>query len=272
MICGTHPSGKKLYTGKLPHIPDSRDLKLAKYIDRGVLIDVAMAPLGVDWTAVPLPDGSMPKPDRDPLYNNKADCCVDSMFAHWINATARHVGLDLVVTADMVRDLYISQTGYDPLTGRNDTGLYVREVLKALMKGFWGVKLLAFATVDWTNEEEVALANWLGVGTLGGYSLPASIWTQTDETGLYSWRVPAGGFPPGWGPGSAGGHAIYQHGQRNGNTWGESVIETQPWIDLCCNELYLGVLDISRLATGRIPAGFAWNDFLADVQARQAAR
>lgn len=259
-------------TGKLPHVLDRRDLKLAKYLDKGVLIDVAMAPLGADWTAIRLPNGELPKPDRDPLYNDRAGCCVDSMIAHWINAVAAHVGIPLVITAEMVRDLYISQTGYDPATGENDTGLYVREVLKALAKGFWGVKLLAYALVNPADEEEVALANWLSVGTLGGYRLPVSIWTQTDETGLYSWKVPEGGFPPGQGPGSAGGHAIYQHGQRNGNTWGDSTIWTQNWGVACCDELWMGALDISQIANGRIPAGFAWEDFLADVRARSAGQ
>jgi hypothetical protein len=260
------------FLGKLPFVLDHRDLKLAKYIDAGKLIDLAMAPLGADWSAMPTVTGALPIPSTDPLYNNKAGCCVDTGLANEINMVGQQTGnSSLVVTADMVRKKYIEQTGFDPWSGANDTGLVIRDVLKDAMKnGIFGAKPVAFAAVDWANEQEVALANWLGCGTIGGYALPAASQNQVDEQGRPSWYVPAGGWPSGWGPGTWGGHCIWQHGQRNGNTWGEGVIWTQNWAAECCDELWLVLWSEWKMANGRAPDGFDFEQLKLDVAARQA--
>jgi hypothetical protein len=38
-----------------------------------------------------------------------------------------------------------------------------------------------------------------------------------------------------------------------------------------CDELYFALINKSSMATGRAPNGFAMDDLLADVKARQAA-
>jgi hypothetical protein len=272
MNTGIASQGKQRFLGKLPHIPKSSDLKLAKYIDRGVLIDTAMAPMGMDWSAFPTPTGALPTPDADPLGNDGAGNCVFAGPGHMVNMIGQQVGRsDLVVTKGMAIGAYTKYAGYDPFTGANDNGYVIRTMLGNWQRdGMYGTKALAYALVDSSNEDEVALANWLGMGTIGGYALPIASQGQSDEQGRPEWSVPEGGFPPGKGPGTWGGHCIYQRGQRNGNTWGESVIWTQAWDRECCDELWLVVVDASRLATGRIPAGFAFEDMLADVKARTA--
>ena len=259
--------------GKLPFVEDHRDLKLAKYISQAQLIDVAMAPLGTDWSAMRTPTGALPPAATSALYNSIAGCCVDSGLGHQVNMVGlQTANPNLIVTTDMVRDKYIEQTGYDPRTGANDTGLVIRDVLKDAMKnGIFGAKPVAFAAVNWQDEQEVALANWLGCGTIGGYLLPAASQGQNDEKGRPSWYVPVGGWPSGWGPGTWGGHCIWQHGQRNGNTWGESVIWTQNWCDACCDELWLVLWQEWKMANGRAPDGFDFEQLKADVAARQSA-
>jgi hypothetical protein len=263
---------KRCFTGKLPHIPKIKDLKLAKYLDKGTLIDVALAPMGVDWSAVPTPTGALPKPDADALGNNRMGNCVFAAPGHQVNQIWQQVGRpNLIVDEAMVVDAYSKYAGYDPITGANDNGYYVRDMLQAWQHdGLYGTKALAYALVDHNNEDEVALANWLGIGTIGGYRLPLASQSQQDEQGRPQWFVPPGGFLSGQGPGTWGGHCIFQRGQRAGNTWGHSVVWTQEWANQCCDELWIVVVDAMQLTTGRIPAGFAFDDFLADVRARTA--
>src|SRR5271157_6659648 len=167
------PNGFR-FLGKRPHIPKASDLKLAKYLDKATLIDVAMAPLNLDWAAFPTVNGDLPTPDTDALGNDRAGNCVLAGPGHMVNLIGKQVGrADLVVTADMALAAYAKYTGYDPVTGSNDNGWCVRDMLAAWQKdGLYGTKCLGYALVDATNRDEVALASWLGLGLIGGYALP----------------------------------------------------------------------------------------------------
>jgi len=258
--------------GKLPFQPDRRDLKLALYLDKAALIDRGQAPRLADWAAMPLPSMARPRADTDPLFNDQAGCCVYSAAGHLVKLQAQHTSRpELIVTPGMVRDAYSAGTGYDPTTGANDNGAYIREMLKGWKAdGMWGTRPVAYALVNKADPEEVALASWLGGGLIGGYQLPAASQGQTDEHGRPQWTVPAGGFPAGQGPGTWGGHAIYTHGERAGNTWGESLVFDQPWADACCDELWFCLVDCWQTA-GRAPNGFDWQQLVTDAEARSAA-
>lgn len=254
-----------------PSPPDARDLKLASYLDKPRLIEAAQAPRLHSWAAFPLPSGVRPAPDRDPLANNVLSCCTISMGGHWANLIAQHAERPLVVTAEMVRDAYAMLTGYDPVTGAGDNGASIRDDLLKPWKRdvLWGTRLLAYAAVDWTDEEEVALAGWLGCGTLGGYALPLLSQGQVDAKGRMQWTVPEGGFPEGQGPGSWGLHAIYTYAERAGNTWGDEVVTDKSWMRECCFERWFGLLDIWQ-RDASAPNGFDWRQLLADAEARAA--
>jgi hypothetical protein len=251
-----------------PSPPDPRDLKLASYLDKPKLIEAIQAPRLHSWAAFPLPSGTRPACDRDPLYNNVAGCCTFSMGGHWANLVAQHTGRPLIVTADMVRDAYTS-TGYNPITGAGDNGANIREDLLKPWKamGWWGTKLLAYAAINKDDEEEVALAGWLGCGTLGGYALPLVSQSQADAKGRMQWTEPEGGFPPGQGPGTWGNHAIYTPAERAGNSWGDEVVMDRPWLVKCCFERWFGLLDIWQLGFSA-PNGFDWQQLLSDAEAR----
>lgn len=271
MNASVGPRGQR-HLGLVPEPPEVDRLLLSRYVDKATLIDVAQAPMGADWTMIPTVSGKLPPPDTDPLYNQHAGCCLFSMAGHHVRLVARLVGRDDIadaVTEEAVKRAYAAATGYDPDTGEGDNG-YTFSGLFAIWEaaGLFGTRMVARASVDWSDEDEVALANWLGVGTLGGYALPIAAQDQVDSRGRPQWSVPPDGWPQGDGPGKWGNHAIFQHGQRGGNTWGDSVIWTPDWNRACCFQLELGVLDISAMANGRVPAGFAWDDLLADVRAR----
>lgn len=256
--------------GKRPIITDIRDIWLASYLDAPKLIDSAQAPALPDWAAVKTPAGYLPSPDHDPLFNDRAGSCVFSGAGHMVNLLNQHTSRPLYVNADMVRDAYAT-TGYDPETGAGDNGANIREHLlkpwKAL--GWWGTKAIAYARVDPTNVEEVALATWLGGGLIGGYNLPADCFEQNDGQGRPQWSMPEGGWAPGEGPSASRGHCIYTHGVRSGNTWGQSLVMDQPYILATCDELWLVLLDIWQVGD-RAPNGFAWQQLVADAEARAA--
>jgi hypothetical protein len=270
------PNGPRFLGRPEPFKPDHRDLLLKNYLDKPRLLEVVLttsdAPMNCDWSAFPTPSGKPPTPDTDPLGNSTAGDCVLAGPGHMVNMIGKQTGNDaLVVTAKMALAAYTKYTGYDPATGENDNGWIIRDMLKAWQQdGLYGTKAIAYALVDHTDRDEVALANWLGCGTIGGYALPITAQSQVDAKGRPQWFVPFGGFPAGKGPGTWGGHCIYKHGDTS-NTWGESLVTTQEWDNACCDELWLVAVDCWQIATGRIPSGFAWGDFLRDVQARQQA-
>lgn len=250
--------------GLTPSPPKASDLRLANYLDRPKLIEAIQAPRLLDWAAVPLPSGSRPMPDRDPLANDRKSCCTFSAGGHWANLVAQHALLPLRVTDEQVEADYLRITG-------GDNGASIRDDLLRtwLHDGLWDTKLLAYASVDYTDPEEMALASFLGIGLLGGYALPLVSQDQVDERGRPQWTMPAGGWPEGKGPGSWGLHAIYTHGERSGNTWGEDVVTDMPWHGGCCFELWFGLLDIARIGDRGIN-GFDWQQLVADAEARAA--
>jgi hypothetical protein len=185
-----------------------------------------------------------------------------------INLVAKQLGLtNLVVTAEMVKAEYLKRTG------GLDNGYYVREMLDIwATDGLWGTKIDGYCTVDKNNPDEVAWAVWLGGGLIGGYDLPLASKGQVDEKGRQLCYVPAGGWPKNEGPGTWGGHALFQRGTSPGiddyNSWGGDLEATFGWRKECCSELYLPMLQIWQGADGRCPNGFAYRDLLADVRAR----
>lgn len=249
--------------GKKPFVRDGRDLLLSRYVDAKRVFSTDQAPRLLDWTAVKLASGALAEPDRDPLANDRLGCCTFSAGGHFQNLIAQHVGRpDLRVTAEMVERDYLRITG-------GDNGASIRDDLLKTWKrdGLWGTTVLAYALVDWTNDEELALANTLAGGLLGGYLLPLASQAQNDDQGRPQWTVPAGGFPAGQGPGTWGPHAICTSGEDAGNTWGGGVVWERPWRLATCDELWFVLLDIWQVGD-RAPNGFAWQDLVRDAEAR----
>ena len=260
--------------GKLPFETDSRDLKLSKYLDKQKLLSVEHFPMAHDWDAVHSLEGRLPPHDRDPLGNNKANCCVFSAPGHMAKMVGFQTGMPIPVTADMVLDAY-GITGYKISHKLFDNGFNIRAMLKLWkLFGLYGTKALAYTTVNWHDPVEVALASWLGCGTIGGFALPKVSQGQVDNLGRQLWSVPKGGFPAGQGPGTWGHHAIWTYKPSpaldGGNSWGEDTYWTREWDYQCCDERWMVIVDKWKMASGKAPNGFAFDDLLSDVAARTA--
>lgn len=262
--------------GKLPFEADPRDLKLSSYIDKSKLISTGQCPLAHDWEAVKNIEGKKPEADSDPLANDNANCCVFSAPGHMVKMIGQQTNSPIVVTKDMVLDAY-GITGYRLDPKMFDKGFNIRAMLKIWkLLGLYGTKALAYVLVNWKDPEELALASWLGCGTIGGFALPKASQGQTDEQGRQLWSVPPGGFPEGQGPGTWGNHAIWTCKPSpkldGGNSWGRKTYWTMEWGNQCCDERWMVLVDKWQAATGRAPNGFAFEDLLADVAARASAQ
>ena len=262
--------------GKLPFQPDSRDLKLADYIDKSKLISTASCPLAHDWEAVPNCEGRKPDLDEDPLANNHANCCVFSAPGHMVKMIGEQTNAPIIITPDMVLDAY-GISGYRLDSKLFDNGFNIRAMLKLWkLLGLYGTKALAYVLVNWKDPEELALASWLGCGTIGGFALPKASQGQVDAKGRQLWSVPPGGFPEGQGPGTWGNHAIWTCKPSpkldGGNSWGQKTYWTMEWGFECCDERWMVLVDKWKLTTGRAPNGFDFDQLLTDVKVRASTQ
>ena len=259
--------------GKKPFTPDHRDLALSKYLNKRILANQVPAALNLA-TDFPAPDGSQPDWDMDALGNDTAGCCVFAGPGHLTTLVGAITGKPSVVTKDMVISIYSKLTGYNPVTGANDNGYVIRDMLNYWKNtGLYGHKILAFAGVNWKDPDEVAIAQWLGCGVIGGFQLPIVSQNQVDAQGRQLWYVPTGGWPAGQDPGTWGGHCIFipgtSPGMDEGNSWGERTHWTADWRIQCCDEMWIVIPDHWATATGGIaPNGFALQDLLNDVASR----
>lgn len=256
--------------GKTPFTTDGRDLKLANYVDQAKILDGAKIPAHVDWTRWKrsLPPYDVAPYDADPLYNNVFGDCTFAGLAHKLRRIGVLTGNALLagITAEMVRDTYLGATG------GNDWGYGIRDMLKMARKdGLFGVRVEAFAAVNWRDPVERLIACWLGCGTLNGYALPLASQGQLDPQGRQLWHRPEGGWPEGRGPGTWGLHCEDNHAEGGNlgqdNSWGERTTRTEDWVQDCTDECWL-VLVREWAPGGRAPNGFAYEDLLADAQAR----
>jgi hypothetical protein len=262
--------------GKLPFVPDTRDLKFCDYIDKQKLISASQCPLAHDWEAIPSILGKKPEVDTDPLANDKANCCVFSAPGHMVKMIGLQTDAPISVTSGMVLDAYgISGYRLDPK--HLDNGFNIRVMLKLWkLIGLYGTKALAYVLVNWKDPDELALASWLGCGTIGGFALPKASQGQVDARGKQLWFVPPGGFPKGQGPGTWGNHGIWcckpSPALDGGISWGQGTYWTQEWNQECCDERWMVLVDKWQPRAGRTPNGFAFEQLMADVKARAAAQ
>jgi len=265
-----------LKLGALPFQPKPTDLAFKAYLAPGhdQLIDAAMSPAALNWHKVPTASGDMPTPNRDPLNNNIHGNCVLATGANGAMQVSQMVGAPRIITGAEVDAAYADlEPGFDPVTGTGDNGTYpVKFLTKWSKQDYFGTRVLAFARVDETKPEEVALAMFLAGWLFAAYDLPLSAQDQVDANGNPDWRVDPNRSAKdnerrGW-----GGHAECEHAvrMRQGTTWGLNSHATEEWCQQYTSSLHLVLLRDWRLPSGRAPNGFAYEQLLVDAQARGA--
>jgi hypothetical protein len=215
----------------------------------------------------------LPTPDTDALGNHIAGDCYFAMVGHLVRMVGQQIGdPTLGPTEAEVLAEYSRRTGYDPVTGANDVGFNMQAGMDIWStEGFFRTKAVAWAYVGKSRAERT-VANWLGCGTCGGFSLPITAKKQTDPVGRQLWYLPPGELTNNDAPASWGRHAIYGKSASpqlcDGTSWGQKVVWTWEWDDKYCDERILVITD-AWLRTGRAPNGFALQDLLSDARARR---
>lgn len=218
--------GRNIKLGKAPARHDPRTLQLAKYIPAKA---IAAPPVKDDWSK---------KVKNWPMMGNDTlGDCTCACAGHMIEQWTTYAGTQMVPKDADILKAYEAVGGYVPGDPSTDRGAVILDVLNYWRAtGVAGHKILAFASLEPHNHDEVKDAIALFGNCYIGVQLPISAQNQTV------WAVPPGG-PTGQGaPGSWGGHAIpiVEYDTRGVTviTWGATKRATWGFLDAYCDEAY----------------------------------
>lgn len=241
-----HPHFGTVCLGRPTVRHDGRTLRLARYVDRGLL---AKAPATCDWSK---------KVPTWPMYgNDRLGDCTCAAAGHMVQSWSFSAGAGKTPADADVERFYI------PQTGTADDGRSELNVLQQWRKvGFGGDRVEAFAAVDPKNHAMVKLACWLFGGVYIGVALPRTAQGQAN------WAVVRNGGADAE-PGSWGGHAVNIVGYDSRGvrlvTWGNVIRASWGFLERYMDESY-AVLSRDWLGAKGSPSGFDLNALLADLK------
>lgn len=246
--------GKRL--GKLFKVEDPRTLQLGRYLTPAALPKVAS---GYDWTSLV---------KAWPMYLNDTigDCTVAEM-AHQTQLWSTAGSAPVHPTDAQVLSTYEVLSDYNPVTGANDNGAAILDVLKLWVKvGFAGNKAGAYTEVNPDDLHEMAVANYLFGGICLGIQMPVA----AQGMGA-AWTNPPADFAsdPNWQPGGWGGHCVLAlatnaQGGMKVISWGEVITLTAGFRDAYVDEAY-AIFSPDFLRNDKDLAGFNKAQLLADL-------
>jgi len=229
--------------GKRPPKRDGRNFKLSKYLRAGL----EPPPAKVDHFT---------KVSTWPMYGNDIyGSCGPAGAGHQIQSWSYYALDPLTPTRFNVLDFYFE------LTGGEDTGVYLLEMLRKLRNdGLAGDKIEAFIETDPSRLDEAKLSIYL-FGSQGvGLALP-------DENTFGPWLEPTGPPNP-W-----NGHYVPIVGYDDAArlfyvvTWGELVPMSYDWYLKYVDEAYAELNDLALIKETMVtPEGFDFATLEADLQ------
>ncbi|MDB5007965.1 MAG: hypothetical protein JWP45_2358 [Mucilaginibacter sp.] len=214
--------------GKLSPVHDSRTLSLTNYINADIL---PVAPTQYAY------GNNVGETAWGMMVNDKANNCTCAAAGHLIMEWTADNGVMVTPTDQDIINVYAAITGYDPITGQNNDGAAIMDVLNYWRKtGIASHKILAYAKLEPKNTNHVMQAIYLFGGCYVGLDLPMS--AKTQEV----WSVPPGGATGIGAPGSWGGHVVPVIGYDNDFltiiTWGITKKMDWSFWNAYCDESY----------------------------------
>jgi hypothetical protein len=212
--------------GKLPARRDPRTLQLAKYLKAD---NLPTPPASEDFSKKV---ASWPM-----MKNDTVGDCTCAAAGHMIEQWTTYASKTFTPTDTQIIEAYSAITGYNPVTGANDNGANMLDVLNYWRKtGIAGRKIDAYVALEPQNRRDVEDATMLFGNVYLGIALPVSAQHQTV------WAVPPGGASGPGAPGSWGGHAVpvVQYDARGLTvvTWGQLKRMTWTFLDTYCDEAF----------------------------------
>jgi hypothetical protein len=218
--------GGPVKLGKLPPRHDPRTLQLGKYLEVSRL---PAPPPTVDFASAVR---AWPM-----MRNDTVGDCTCAAAGHMIEQWTTYAEKPYVPDDAAIIDAYAAVTGYDPVSGLNDNGAVILDVLNYWRKkGIARHEILAYAGLEPRNHIELKDAVAIFGNCYIGLALPISAQNQAV------WAVPPGGAVGAGAPGSWGGHAVpivaYDVRGLTVVTWGEPKRMTWVFLDAYCDEAY----------------------------------
>lgn len=178
--------------GKPKAIEDSRSLKVTDYLT----INHIKFPDAHDWTTVK-------KSEWGIFGNDSLNNCTCAAAGHMIKCWTANAGAEFEITQEAILNTYITLSKYDPITHKNNEGVFMIDALKYWRKnGIDQHRIRVFATVPFDRREIVKASIYLFGGIYVGLLLPKSSEHQKI------WEVNPGGLTGDNEPYSLGGHAV----------------------------------------------------------------
>jgi len=247
-------AGKAIKLGKKTKKDDPRNLKLAEYVDRNLLLP-----------ARPTRSFYGYKVDTWPMYaNDRLGDCTCATLGHMEQCFSSFT-VPETPSVDAVLEMYWG-------TGSEDDGRYSIDVLNRWRNtGFeqqigGREKILAYAELDVLDIELVKTASWLFGGLYIGIGLPITAQQDTDE-GRWVYHADAPSKERAFG--SWGGHAVNVVAWSDYNlwliTWGQKIKMSWAFWKHYVDEAYAVVSPDWFNKTGLSPSGFNMQALLNDV-------
>jgi hypothetical protein len=200
--------------------------------------------------------------------NDTIGDCTCAAVAHMIMLFTAHTGTLVTPDPSDIITAYSAITGFDPLTGANDNGAALTDVLEYWQTtGIAGHRILGWVQINHASH----LRRQQGIHIFGandvGVNLPQSAMDQF--TNGQTFDVPREGQSDG---GIIGGHCIVEAGYGSGGsdfiTWGKGDQKgTYRWSDLYLDEAYCVITqDWLNEASGLTPSGFNLDQLTKDLK------
>jgi hypothetical protein len=237
----------ELKLGKLPKRNDPRTLMFARYLN---VANLPIIPKSVDYSAG-ITDWGM-------MLNDKIGDCAIAGPGHLIEAWT--VGAKIIPDSEILKT-YSAISGYDPLTGRNDSGCVLLDVLNFWRnKGIMDDKIGAFAEVDIKDENDIKAAIYLFNGLNIGVAIPESAEQQFSKG--QPWKVVKNSN-------IVGGHCIILVGFDSkyyyAVTWGKVVKIEKAWLKKYMDEAW-AIISQDYIFNGKTKQGFLSDQLIEDLK------
>jgi hypothetical protein len=245
----------KVKSGKLPAIHDPHTLQLGHYLRSEKL---PSPPKSTRYSKKVKNWGSM--------LNNKIGDCTCAAAGHMIQQWTADASKEIIPPDNAILKAYEELSGYDPKTGKHDTGAPCLKVLKYWRKtGIYKHRIKAFMAIEPNNHAQIRDSVYLFGGCYIGLQLPLTVKTQRV------WSVPPGG-PVGAGkPGSWALHCVpivdYDERQLTVVSWGVTLGMTWNFLDTYRDEAYVVLSEDWITPKGIDPKGIDFKTLEADLKA-----